>query len=258
MAGNSHFSLMTGRLWQYWRGWGLINGTRVFAQTSYRRARFGASMVAVTIPGLPHPFWMRLLSSDRHTVEKVFLEREYEHELPEDPALIIDAGANIGTAAVFYAVRFPRAKIIAIEPDPENFAVLQRNCAPYPNIEAVAAGVWHRSAHLRIANPNEAFWARRLEETTAESGIRAVSFSELRAGSGHDKIDLLKIDIEGTEREIFADASCAQWLDCTEQIVLELHDRIVPGCTAALDQALTGRDFVRSEKGENLFLRRRS
>ena len=79
---------------------------------------------------------------------------------------------------------------------------------------------------------------------------------ELLKWSGLSKIDILKLDVEGAEKDIFESANCGKWLDCVRQIVVELHDRIVPGCSEALEHATEGRRFARSTSGECLVMRR--
>jgi predicted O-methyltransferase YrrM len=44
-------------------------------------------------------------------------------------AVVVDAGANIGLASLWFANQYPKAKIVCIEPDPENFRILKENLA---------------------------------------------------------------------------------------------------------------------------------
>jgi FkbM family methyltransferase len=71
------------------------------------------------------------------------------------PPVIIDAGANVGLCAVFYANRFPDARIIAIEPEPSNYEMLKKNTAPYPNITTVHAALWKENGPLRLFDTGE-------------------------------------------------------------------------------------------------------
>ena len=66
------------------------------------------------------------------------------------PPVIIDAGANVGLSAVFYANRFPNARIIAIEPEPSNYEMLKRNVVPYSNVTPVQAALWKENGPLRL------------------------------------------------------------------------------------------------------------
>jgi hypothetical protein len=62
-----------------------------------------------------------------------------------------------------------------------------------------------------------------------EQGVRAMSMATLMAHCGLDHIDLLKLDIEGAEKDVF-EAADLQWMDRVRTIAVELHDRMRPGC----------------------------
>ena len=122
------------------RGWHLSLRTKLS-----RRPREEQAMP----PGGKHPIFIRLKTSDFRTFLKIFRDREYELELGKEPQTILDAGANVGFASVYFAIKYPRAKIIAIEPESANFAQLKRNVAPYPNIIPVQAALWSEISTTR-------------------------------------------------------------------------------------------------------------
>ena len=70
---------------------------------------------------------------------------------------------------------------------------------------------------------------------------------------GIDHIDLLKIDIEGAEREIFRDPS--SWIGKVDALIVELHERMKPGCNRSFYGGATGLDHEWSQ-GENVYLTR--
>ena len=65
------------------------------------------------------------------------------------------------------------------------------------------------------------------------------------------QIDILKIDIEGSEKEVFQHGY-ADWLPKIKVLIIELHDRMVPGASAAVFSAINQYDFSVDIKGENL------
>jgi FkbM family methyltransferase len=150
--------------------------------------------------------------------------------LPDDIKKFIDAGANVGYSSVYFLSHFPNCRVIAIEPDGDNFASLQKNLAPYgERAQALKCGIWSKSAQLAIEDTtyrDGRDWTRQVRECEdGESGdIRAVTVGELLHQSGRHKLSLLKMDIEGAEAVVFADPSCQQWLPQTEAIAIELHD----------------------------------
>src|SRR5215475_12556495 len=70
---------------------------------------------------------LRIRTTDPLLYEHILLEREYAFDLPFSPKFIVDAGANIGMASIYFARRYPGAKIFAIEPETSNFAILLKN-----------------------------------------------------------------------------------------------------------------------------------
>jgi len=90
--------------------------------------------IRVLVDGIRHPIHLRLRTSDVSLLDEIILNAEYACETFSAPRVIIDAGANIGLASVFYANRYPRAKIIAIEPEQSNFDVLKKNTSHYSNV----------------------------------------------------------------------------------------------------------------------------
>ena len=168
----------------------------------------------------------------------------------------MDGGGNIGLTAAYLATRYPAAEIVSIEPDPGNFALLAENVRPYPNVVPLQAGVWHRSASLAVKDTGGGANAFTVEETDAATpgAVRAVGLADLLAERGWPRFDLVKLDVEGAEREIFS-GDVDAWLSRTRVLVVELHDRMRPGCAHAVLGALARRPFSMSVQGENLVFR---
>lgn len=231
---------------------------------------FGQPPIApVKLAGLRHPVYLRPWSSDLYVFEQIFIDREYDTPL-QRPATILDAGANIGLAAVYFANRFPDSRIVALEPDGENFALLQLNAKRYPNIQCLHAGLWSRRAQLQLANAGEKSWALRFTASDGEreasgtgeapsiqeaSSVSAMSIDEVsEVGLSGVPFDLVKIDIEGAEQEVFA--AGGRWLEQAQSIIVECHDRLVPGCEATVLQAASHQKFTPRRSGEYLVLQR--
>jgi len=243
---------MTSRLVRYAHRFGWLKAADI-----YFRSKLGPRRIEVRLDHLAGPLAMRTRTSDRRTFDKIFVNGEYDIPLPRTPLLIIDAGANVGYASVFFANRYPQAQILAIEPDAENFRLLQHNTRAYPNIRCMQCGIWSRNTYLRIENPQDEPWAFRVAETDVAAGsIAAVTLERLMRQAGASRIDVLKMDVEGAEREIFAAADARLWLEKTDTLIAELHEDISPGTAAALEKAIDGLPFERGKLGENVILQR--
>jgi FkbM family methyltransferase len=220
-----------------------------------RQAMRQVGRTALHVPGMNAAIELRGLSSDAATFVQIFLRGDLDFSVPgAAPKIIVDAGANIGLASLYLARRFPEARIIAIEFEAENFRQLQSNTAAYPNIECVHAGLWPTDGWIEVANPDAAKWAHFPTATAAGAeatgSVRAVSMPTLMAERGIGSIDLLKIDIEGSEYELF-DAE-PRWLDAVATVAIELHDHLRPGAGARFLAALRERSVQLACRGEYL------
>jgi FkbM family methyltransferase len=157
----------------------------------------------------------------------------------------------VGYASAYFASRFPGARIVALEVDAGNFALLRRNVAPYPNVIARHAGLWTRSVPLAIENAEDSEWAFRVVEAPrgAAATVDGISVPDLLAEASEGRVDLLKIDIEGSERELFS-AGIDAWIDRVDMILVEIHENVRPGARQAVEAAMQDRGFVQWTHGE--------
>lgn len=209
--------------------------------------------VPLRLPNLAHPLWARTGTADVATFEEVFVAREYDLPFRDfTPRNIVDLGANIGYASVYFSARWPGANVLSVEPDAQNVQLLEQNTRRWPRIKRLQAAVWSHPARVCVANPNEASNAYQMRESSpaAEGGVAAYTVPQLIDTLGCERLDLLKMDVEGAEREILHAAP--DWLDRVNVMVIELHDRLAPGCGMALSEALTGRRFRMEIVGANL------
>ena len=202
------------------------------------------------------PVYLRNQTTDRKCFEKVFVYDEYRVPFDLSPHLIVDAGANIGMATLYFAHQYPQARIVAIEPELSNFEMLQRNCGGLSNVTLIQSALWPTHSALEIEDSTAAAWTFRVTERSFDRGIKeisAITVPDILERAAATKIDLLKIDIEGSELELFSDGA-ELWVDHVQAIAIELHDRIRPGCAQAFYSVLTSRNFTQEIRGENVFV----
>ena len=171
----------------------------------------------------------------------------------DSPKTILDAGANIGTASRFFSNQFPEAKIIAIEPDSENYEILIKNTQNNKNIQCLKGGLWSSDTKLSIVNDDEWKYAIRVKEDALEGKINAFSIPGVMKMQGWDFIDILKLDIEGSEVEILS-KHLELWVDKIGMLIIELHPGIDEKCSRVLFEAFSNKDFNLQWSGENLAL----
>jgi FkbM family methyltransferase len=163
-------------------------------------------------------YWQEL----RHGVPEASvtsLLRVTRAHLPEGGrgAVLVDAGANIGLAALAMGIAAPEhALLLAVEPDAGNAAHLRANLLANglarARVEEMALGVRAGQGMLRIDGGNSATGHLLTAPTATEGGGRSVSsvpvqrLDRLLANHGCERLDVLKVDVEGGEDAVLAGA----------------------------------------------------
>lgn len=203
--------------------------------------------------GLKHGFSIRNNPYDFATLEEVLLKKEYDVDLSFEPQTIIDGGANIGLTSIFFANKYPTAQIVSIEPESANFEMLRKNTQYYPNISLLNTGIWNHKADLAIVDTgkgNDSFAVKELLRP-APGSMTAISIADIMEEKKWKSIDILKLDIEGSEKNVF-EKNYESWLPYVKVLIIELHDRMIAGCSETVLNALALYNFSKMKKGANL------
>lgn len=211
----------------------------------------------IKIKGIKFPVALSNFSADVTTLFQIFFAKEYEVDLYQLPAFIIDCGANIGLSAVYFANKYPDAKIIAIEPDEGNFKYLKLNTERYPNVTCLQKAVWSKKEVLQMVDPGRGDWGLQTKPVSDAGlpSVDTVTIDELMQDFNITSIDLLKIDIEGAEKELFA-SGYENWLSRTRVMAIELHDFFDPTISPIFFNAIKQYNFETYSLGENLICKR--
>ncbi len=193
-------------------------------------------------------------SSDMEVVNQIFVVDEYAcvRDL-SSPRLIFDLGANVGYSSAYFLTCFPNAIVVAVEPDPGNFELCRKNLAPYGDRAKVILGaVWSKRSRLLLSRQtfgDGREWATQVYESEGSEDQATVDgwdIPSLLHLVGGRQIDLLKVDIERSELEIFG-ASSSSWLSKVRNICIELHG---PDCKQVFLDALRDFDYDLGSSGE--------
>ncbi len=193
-------------------------------------------------------------SSDIDVFNQIFFEEEYRCLLDmAAPRVILDLGANVGYSSAYFLSAFPQAKVVAVEPDSTNFEVCGENLASYgARAQVVLGGVWSRCCQLEVARGeyrDGREWTTQVREvngTALGPTVEAWDIPSLMALAGANPVDLLKIDIERSEIELFG-SKAETWLPKVRNICIELHG---PDCSEVFFRALEPFDYDLSTSGE--------
>lgn len=210
-----------------------------------------------------YPLDVRRGSSDLEVFHQIFADREYAClENLSDVRLVVDCGANVGYSSAYFLSQFPDCQVIAIEPDPDNFTLLQHNVAEYGDrVQTIQAAVWSHSARLVISKEpyrDGREWTKQVQlcGPDDEADIEGMDVGAILACSGYHRISILKVDVEGAEAVVFKE-NYQSWLPKVDVIVIELHDDSTFGkASDVFFAAISGQGFHISEVGDITICRR--
>jgi FkbM family methyltransferase len=229
-----------------------VDGQRGDLRLVHRRADLAEGLLQVGVDGWSSPVSVRPGTSDVGVLSQVVCTRMFDSLMslrrtgldPSSELCIVDGGANVGYSSIWFHHMFPRARIIALEPQSGNFDLLSRNCAPFRAIEPLEKGLWSRSSPLVVlpAEKGEE-WGTQVVEYNGENwDVDGISVLDLKAQCRLPTIDLFKIDIEGSELQLFGDPDVHQWLDGVKILCIELHGK---ACNEVVFGALAKHDVSR-------------
>jgi|GEM_PF-972834 len=214
-----------------------------------------------------YPLYIRNDTTDVILYRNIIEKLEYNFTASNQPNVIIDAGANIGLAGVYFANKYPNSKIISIEPEEENFKLLKENTQNYPNIIALQCALWNEVGEVELLDVGRGNWAfmtgdgphydeiNALKKIQKKYSVKTVTIEGLLEDYNLGLIDILKIDIEGAEKEVFENYPA--WVNHVQSIIVELHERMKKGCNEAFkkvekefdESAINGEDIYLSKGG---------
>lgn len=200
---------------------------------------------AIHVRSLGGPVVLRSHTTDISVHDELVVSHTYHRLAAAAPSVasIVDLGANIGLATRWMARVFPAAQILAVEPEPGNARILRMNAAFLPGrvrVEAVAVGDAPGTATIRTDSGEHGFTI--VGEAGDGGGVEVpvTTMTALLADTTFDTIDILKCDIEGAERLLFA--RCDDWIGRVRLLEIECHGPYTLGDLQS-DLRRNGADF---------------
>jgi len=223
-----------------------------------RPAGDGVSRVATRYGEL----FYRPAQSDLRTLWQTLGAREYDLEpFPQWAAIsrayeqaiaagrtpvIIDAGANIGGASIWFSTKFPQARVLAVEPEPANAELCRRNTGGR-NVQVFQAAIGAKPGTVALTNAEQAWGV----QTTRGGDVPVLTVADLLSAVTDPQLLIAKIDIEGFEADLFSEAT--EWIDQATALIIEPHDWMLPGRrSSAAFRSAVGPEFEMLISGENL------
>lgn len=134
-------------------------------------------------------------------------------------------GANIGLFTLIYSDKFFNSKIIVTELDSENYKLLLKNTEGIVIVTCLK-GVWNKDTEIETLETSEKTeWGYMVRECLVPiiSEIKGISVDTIMKRFKIPRIDIFKMDIEGSEYEVFS-KKYKEWLPLTQTLIIEIHD----------------------------------
>lgn len=170
---------------------------------------------------------------------------------------IIDLGAHIGLSAISFLSEYPNAELLVVEPDPDNFKMLVENTSLYNSqkerVYHYNTAVYGQETELFLRNPKTGSHGFQMSEENIDGKGKAasvVTINGLLERHKWNKVDIIKINIEGAEKELFE--SNTEWIAHTKCLIVETHDRFKDDCTKSLFNALKNYSYQMRILEQNL------
>lgn len=162
---------------------------------------------------------------DLLTVNEIFCRRDYGSDAPE---LVMDVGANIGLATLFWLTRRSDSRVWCYEPHPRNVERLTATLRGYESrYVVVPSAVGTDAGHARFVTEDSGRYGRLAAEGDLEVEVRSLTVEVARIENvERRRLDLIKLDTEGTEAELVA----AIESETTATILWESEDGRVQQC----------------------------
>jgi FkbM family methyltransferase len=186
---------------------------------------FGTDPVTVRLHFPPvMPFSYRPGTTDLLVLEQVFLDQEYHVEPlePQSIEYIVDLGSNIGVTAMFWAQRYPNARMALVEPDPDNFKLLTQNTAAFSErciLFNAAESDQRGTASFFRSQREYGHSIVKTDDCVSEIQVPTLTVPDIL--SAFPRVDLLKMDIEGGEQIVMP--TIRDWQPAPRYLIAELH-----------------------------------
>ncbi len=189
--------------------------------------------IELNLNDIKYPISLRGIKNDMLVFYEVFVLEGYKLKLDFEPSVIIDGGANIGLTTVFFKNQFPDAKVITIEPDKANFETLEKNLGYYSNVHNINSGLLHKNSLVKITDKYgfgksglvTEEYNEELNNDDKNDVLKTITMNDIVNDFNIKRIDILKIDIETSEKYLFSE-NYSNWLSITKVIIIELHEWI--------------------------------
>ena len=188
-------------------------------RTPYEHLKTSPRFEEKTVELLGKPFRLADGSSFYASYKEIFLDEIYKFDCETNSPIILDCGSNYGLSVIYFKMIYPYAKIIAVEADPEIFALLKLNVEQRGLKDVTLINKAIAVDEGSITFYKEGSTGSRITPIAGNTNtvmIETVRIDDLIG----DHVDFLKMDIEGAENEVIP---ASEKLHLAQQLFVEYH-----------------------------------
>lgn len=213
-----------------------VEGISMLRQLTSLTGRAGNAPVEVRSNLLRFPFFLRPGENDVNIFINNVIRQEYgQYPLSKPPRMLVDAGACIGDTAAYFLTIYPDLRVIAIEPNEDNARLASLNLAPYGDrVTLLSKALAGTKGHTTFSGGYD-FGSI----GSGEAIVETINMETLLSIIPEGKIDVLKMDIEGAELDVF-EKDCESWIHAVDSMIVELHG---PSITERVCEILRNNGF---------------
>jgi FkbM family methyltransferase len=168
-------------------------------------------------------------ASLEHLYREIFARQHYYFNANIENPVVFDCGANIGIATLYYKWLYPKARVYAFEPAPAAFAVLERNIVRNRLADVLAhnCALWDETGEIDFFVDNADPGSLLMSADVARLKGRAIHVPSKKLSEFiQDRVDLVKLDVEGAEHRILSDLVSSRKIQYIQQMVIEYHHHV--------------------------------
>lgn len=182
-------------------------------------------------------FGFKVSAFDYETIlflfQEIFYRNEYFFKSNQNEPVIFDCGANIGFATLFFKWMYPQSEIYAFEPDIDTFKVLKKNVEQnkLENVHLFNSALSDKNGKIDFfidsERPGSLMMSTKQDRLPKNKiTIDAMSLSSFIKEKNFDSIEFIKMDIEGSEKEVISELNKNNQIGLISKLCIEYHHKI--------------------------------
>ena len=163
--------------------------------------------------------------------EELYLPDAYYFTARSDSPFILDCGSNIGLAIIYFKKIYPKCRVVGFEADARTFKKLELNLEvnKVQDVKVINRALYDRKGTVSFFVPlGQPGLVQSIRKESLADSTETLVETELLSEHVNERVDMLKMDIEGAEEMVLKDLVTSEKLEFIQEMVLEYHHHMTP------------------------------